>query len=68
MAMLAAERLSADIAHRKQIEIAPPAPPTSGSLQQPMKEGTTVDGGVRERMRREDAGQRPADVEEGPQR
>lgn len=48
------ERLSGDIAHRWQIETAPPAPPTSGTLHQPMSEGRTLDGGVRDRMARED--------------
>jgi short-subunit dehydrogenase len=48
------EHIAADIYHRVQIETAPPAPPTSGNLHQPMRSGTTVEGGVRERMRRED--------------
>lgn len=49
------ERMSADIAHTSQIEHAPATqPPTSGSLYQPMPQGTGVDGGVRARMRRED--------------
>ncbi|RZL03442.1 MAG: SDR family NAD(P)-dependent oxidoreductase [Rubrivivax sp.] len=48
------ERISANVSHRMQIETAPPAPPTSGSLFRPMHEGTGVDGGVRERMARED--------------
>ncbi|MGH6648255.1 SDR family NAD(P)-dependent oxidoreductase [Aquabacterium sp.] len=47
------ERISANVSHRMQIETAPPAPPTSGSLYRPMDEGTGVDGGVRERMARE---------------
>jgi short-subunit dehydrogenase len=49
------ERLSANIAHKWQIETAPPAPPTKGTLFEPMQEGTEVEGGVRERMKREDA-------------
>jgi short-subunit dehydrogenase len=50
------ERVSADIAHRSQMENAPPGQPlTSGSLYQPVQSGTGVDGGVRQRMRREDA-------------
>jgi short-subunit dehydrogenase len=48
------EHIAGDISHKVQIETAPPAPPTSGTLHQPMRSGTTVEGGVRERMRRED--------------
>jgi short-subunit dehydrogenase len=48
------EQIAADAYHRVQIETAPPAPPTSGTLHQPMRSGTTVEGGVRERMRQED--------------
>jgi short-subunit dehydrogenase len=48
------EHIMGDISHRVQIETAPPAPPTSGSLHRPMHSGTTVDGGVREQMRRVD--------------
>jgi short-subunit dehydrogenase len=48
------EHIAGDISHRVQIETAPPAPPTSGNLHQPMRSGTTVEGGVRERMQRED--------------
>jgi short-subunit dehydrogenase len=49
------ESLSADVSHRMQIETAPPAPPTTGTLFQPMQSGRTVDGGVRQRMEQEDA-------------
>ncbi len=49
------ERISADIAHHQQIETAPPAPPTSGALHAPMPSSRGVEGGVRERMKREDA-------------
>ena len=50
------ERVSANIAHKSQMESAPPTlPPTSGSLYQPMQAGTGVDGGIRARMEREDA-------------
>ena len=49
------ERIAADVFHRVQMERAPPAPPTSGNLHQPLPTGTGVDGGVRERMRREQA-------------
>jgi short-subunit dehydrogenase len=48
------EHIAGDISHRVQIETASPAPPTSGNLHQPMRSGTAVEGGVRERMRRED--------------
>ena len=48
------ERVSADISHRWQITTAPPAPATSGSLYQPIPQGTGIDGGVRQRMERED--------------
>jgi short-subunit dehydrogenase len=49
------ERVSANMARRWQFDTAPPAPPTSGSLYEPMPTGTAVDGGVRQRMEREDA-------------
>jgi short-subunit dehydrogenase len=49
------ERISGDVAHRYQIDTAPPAPPTAGTLYRPMQEGTGIDGGVRERMKQEDA-------------
>jgi short-subunit dehydrogenase len=48
------EHVAADIYHRVQIETAPPAPPTSGNLHQPMPSGTGIEGGIRERMRWED--------------
>lgn len=48
------ERLTADIAHREQMEKAASAPPTSGTLHEPMMSGTSVEAGVRERMDRED--------------
>ena len=47
------ERMSADVAHKYQIETAPPAPPTKGSLFEPMAEGRGIDDGVRARIRRE---------------
>jgi short-subunit dehydrogenase len=49
------ERISGNIAHEMQIETAPPAPPTSGNLHEPMQSGRTVEGGARQRMEREDA-------------
>ncbi|AEG93804.1 SDR family NAD(P)-dependent oxidoreductase [Ramlibacter tataouinensis] len=42
------ERLSADVMHRYQMEKAPPAPATSGSLHRPVEVGRGVDGGHRE--------------------
>jgi short-subunit dehydrogenase len=48
------ERMSANIADHYQIKTAPPAPPTDGTLFQPMAEGRDVEGGVRARMKRED--------------
>jgi short-subunit dehydrogenase len=50
-----AEYLSANAAYDAQWRKAAPAPNTSGSLHQPVAAGTGVDGGVRERMRCEDA-------------
>ncbi len=55
------ERISGDIANEYQIKTAPPAPPTSGTLFVPMQAGTTVEGGVRERMREEDRQRRERD-------
>ncbi|WP_207429460.1 SDR family oxidoreductase [Pedobacter sp. SYSU D00535] len=54
------ERISANIMHRYQIKTAPPAPPTSGSLHEPMKAGTEVEHGVRERIKRENKERRKA--------
>ncbi len=49
------ERVAADVVHRAQIETAPPAPPTAGSVHEPMRPGgTTVEGGARARIARED--------------
>jgi short-subunit dehydrogenase len=56
------ERLSGNIAHKYQIETAPPAPPTTGTLHEPMESGRNVDDGVRQRMKEEEAarkGKRP---------
>lgn len=47
------ERVSANIAHRYQIKTAPPAPPTPGSLYEPMPTGRGVDDGVRQRIKAE---------------
>ena len=48
------ERLSAKIADA-ELDRAGRAPHTAGSIHEPSPEGVTVDGGVRERMKREDA-------------
>jgi len=48
------ETLSADIAQREQMQKAPPAPPTSGNLHQPMEEGRAAEGGARQRIKEED--------------
>lgn len=48
------EHISANLAHHYQIETAPPAPPTTGTLFTPMMSGAGIDDGVRERMARED--------------
>ena len=50
-----AERLSAEISHKWQMEDAPPAPPSDGTLFVAMESGRGIDGGVRERVAREDA-------------
>lgn len=47
------ERFSANVAHRYQIKTAPPAPPTQGTLYQPMPSGRGIDDGVRQRMKKE---------------
>jgi NADP-dependent 3-hydroxy acid dehydrogenase YdfG len=50
----ATEAISANI-HRAQLKKGTPQPPTAGSVHQPMDEGRTPDGGVRARMKVEDA-------------
>lgn len=47
------ERMSANVA-KAESEKAMPAPNTTGALHQPMSDGLTVDGHIRERMRQED--------------
>ena len=47
------ERISANV-QRAELQKASPAPQTSGSLHGPMAEGTTVEGGIRDRMEAED--------------
>lgn len=48
------ERLSAQLADR-EIAKADPLPHTSGAIHAPMKEGAGINGGIRDRMAREDA-------------
>jgi len=47
------ERISANV-QRAELNKASPAPATPGSLYRPMPEGTSVDGGIRARMKAED--------------
>lgn len=49
------QNIAGNVLQRVQVETAPPAPATPGSLYQPMLEGTGVRGDVRERMKQEDA-------------
>ena len=48
------ERLSAKVSDA-EVHKAGPMPHTTGSIFEPSPEGTTVDGGIRERMKQEDA-------------
>lgn len=48
------ERLSANIA-KSESDKAAPAPITTGAIHEPMDDGLTIEGGLRERMRQEDA-------------
>jgi len=57
----AVERFAADLYHRAQMEKAPPAPSTSGSLHEPLREGRGVEGRVRARMAAEDAAPMPGE-------
>jgi short-subunit dehydrogenase len=47
------ERISANV-QRAELNKASPEPATPGSLYRPMREGTSVDGGIRARMKAED--------------
>jgi short-subunit dehydrogenase len=47
------EKISANITHKYQIRTAPPAPATTGSLYKPVESGRGVEGGARERMKKE---------------
>ncbi len=57
------ERMSANVSHNRQIETAPPAPPTAGALFGPMQAGRTVDGGVRQRMEQENGARKQIEQE-----
>jgi short-subunit dehydrogenase len=50
------EEVSANIAHAEQMKKGAPQAPGPGSIHQPIPEGRGVDGGVRQRMKAEDAG------------
>ena len=50
-----AERMSANVSHKWQIEDAPPAGVTTGTLYEPMMSGRGVGGGVCDRMEREES-------------
>jgi short-subunit dehydrogenase len=62
------ERISGNV-HRAEMAKGRPTPPTSGSVHQPMAEGRTVEGGIRARMKQEDAAAegKPAEVREPEQ-
>jgi short-subunit dehydrogenase len=48
-----AERIAGNVSHRVQMDNAPPGPPTAGALHTPVRAGTEIDGGMRERMAQE---------------
>jgi hypothetical protein len=48
------ERFTVNVAHKYQINNAPAAPSTDGTLFKPMPNGTDVDDSVRERMKKQD--------------
>ena len=52
------ERIAANIEHREQMVKGSPTPATSGAVHQPTPQGTAVEGGVRARIKREDAAAR----------
>jgi short-subunit dehydrogenase len=47
------EHITANVSHKYQMEMPPEAPNTEGSIYKPMKEGTGVDDGVDEKMKKE---------------
>jgi len=54
------EWFSGKVAHRYQIETAPPAPNTKGSLYEPMQTGQGIDDGVKARIKKEKKERRKA--------
>jgi short-subunit dehydrogenase len=61
------ERVAADMAQHYQIKTAPPAPHTSGNLFETKSTGTTVEGGVRARMKAEKRARKQAKREKRKQ-
>jgi len=47
------ERATGGLAHRRQMVLAPPAPPTPGAVYKPTDSGQDVDGGMRARLKQE---------------
>jgi short-subunit dehydrogenase len=47
------ERLTANVAHRRQMKLAPPAPNTEGSLYKSTDKGAGIEGGIRARLKQE---------------
>lgn len=52
------ERLTANVAHRRQMKLAPPAPDTEGSLYKSTDKGSGISGGMRQRLKQERADRR----------
>jgi len=49
------EHIAANVSHDQQMVKGSPVPPTSGNVHQPIPAGTGVEGGIRARMKAEDA-------------
>lgn len=60
------EQVAANV-HRAELAKGSPAPDSSGSVHRPMREGRTVEGGVRARMKAEDAKRRAEEPPPLPQ-
>ncbi|MBP0446472.1 SDR family NAD(P)-dependent oxidoreductase [Roseomonas sp. SSH11] len=54
-----ARDIAGGLVHRSQIEEAPPGPVTSGSVHEPVPQGTGVGGGIRARMEADRQGRAP---------
>lgn len=52
------QRIAGDVAHAAQMEAAPPAPPTAGTIFAPQPTPATIEGRARARMAEEDAARR----------